>query len=424
MTLHGALSIVLNIKQGMKPQLIAKLKEIDSDVNNNPVVLFKKIGSIHFARFVVCDADADPRGIPIMDRLAFTTNYDLPMDNHINELVQYAGSGLWEVFSMCDGFEKGSYDAGKLAAFLKKKNKKAETFYVGVGQRSVSQIRQENQLRTAIEVYLDQHRESLVTKSAVSIRNAITEHILSQPAFAWAKNPEPGPTGSWKFARILKLTGIVLLLLLFSPIIIPFVLIWWLIMLGIEMSEKDVPCPMDKAHIRELTDRETGIVQTQFSAVGNVKPGWFRKQTMMFLLRMTNFLAPYLFTKGKLSGIPTVHFARWLIINEGRQMLFLSNFDGNSEGYLRDFIHIAAKQLTLMFTHTIGYPKTRLMVFGGAADAKGFMEWARAKQVITNVWYSANPDVSVKNIFHNSKIRSGFYGEMSEEQARKWLQLL
>ena len=144
MTLHGALSIVLNIKQGMKPQLIAKLKEIDSDVNNNPVVLFKKIGSIHFARFVVCDVDADPRGIPIMDRLAFTTNYDLPMDNHINELVQYAGSGLWEVFSMCDGFEKGSYDAGKLAAFLKKKNKKAETFYVGVGQRSVSQRRQEN----------------------------------------------------------------------------------------------------------------------------------------------------------------------------------------------------------------------------------------------------------------------------------------
>ena len=215
-----------------------------------------------------------------------------------------------------------------------------------------------------------------------------------------------------------------MLLVIFSPIVVPFVIIWWLMMWVIEMSEKDVHCPLDYDHIRSLTERENAIVQTQFSAVGVVKPGKIRYLTMMFLLRMTDFLAPYLFTKGKLSGIPTVHFARWLIVNEGRQMIFLSNFDGNSEGYLRDFINIAAKQLTLMFTHTVGYPKTRLMVLGGAKDANGFMEWARAKQVITNVWYSANPGVSVKNIFHNSSIRNGFYGEMTEAQARKWLQLL
>ena len=102
-------------------------------------------------------------------------------------------------------------------------------------------------------------------------------------------------------------------------------------------------------------------------------------------------------------------------------MLFLSNFDGNSEGYLRDFINIAAMPLTLMFTHTIGYPKTRLMLFGGAKDAKGFMEWARKQQVITNVWYSANKTVTVNNIYNNSAIRAGFYGEMTESEAKAWL---
>ncbi len=62
---------------------------------------------------------------------------------------------------------------------------------------------------------------------------------------------------------------------------------------------------------------------------------------------------------------------------DGRTVAFSGNYDGNSEGYLRDFINIAGRQLTLMFNHTEGYPKTRLMVFGGAKDARGFMQWAR-----------------------------------------------
>lgn len=158
--------------------------------------------------------------------------------------------------------------------------------------------------------------------------------------------------------------------------------------------------------------------------MGNLKPGWIRLQTIRALLKLINFLAPYIFTKGKLSGIPTVHFARWLIINEGNQMVFLSNYDGNSESYLRDFINIAAKSLTLIFSHTVGYPKTWLMLFGGAKDAKTFMEWARCHQMITNVWYSANKDVTVNNIFNNAKIRKGLYSGMTEQEALKWLSLI
>jgi hypothetical protein len=158
--------------------------------------------------------------------------------------------------------------------------------------------------------------------------------------------------------------------------------------------------------------------------MGNLKPGWIRLQTMLFLLRLTDFLAPYIFAKGRLSGIPTVHFARWLIINEGRQMLFLSNYDGNTESYLTDFINIAAKQLTLLFSHTIGYPKTYLMIFGGAKDAKKFLDWAHHGQTVTHVWYSANPNVNVKNIFNNSKIWDGLHGTMSEQKTKEWLSFI
>ncbi len=236
--------------------------------------------------------------------------------------------------------------------------------------------------------------------------------------------PEPEPSFAWK----LKHYGILVLAICIGvPLIIallPLIVIWILIIFIDEVKTNPPENKIDKQHLRELLDHETGMVQAQFSAIGNLKPGWFRLQTAIILLKLTNFLAPYLFSKGKLSGIPTVHFARWLIINKGRQMLFLSNYDGNSENYLRDFINIAGKQLTLLFSHTVGYPKTWLMVFGGAKDAKRFMEWARHGQTVTNVWYSANKNLTVNNIFNNSKVRQGLYGTLTEEETTKWLSLI
>jgi hypothetical protein len=316
------------------------------------------------------------------------------------------------------------YDGTILENFLASHNKKAETFYVGVGYRSVQQIHNEDVLRNAINDFADSNQLNFQRLPALAVRQQIIDFVHSRPELQWARTPETPASAGWNIKFYGQLMLVILLFLLFLPVIIPFVIIWMLIMLGHEMAEKDDPDPVTNAHIRELVNRETQIVQAQFSALGNVKPGKFRLATMLFLLRATDFLAPYLFSKGKLSGIPTVHFARWLIINEGRQMLFLSNYDGNAEDYLRDFIHIAAKQLTLMFCHTQGFPRTRLMVFGGAQDAQGFMDWAIYKQIITNVWYSANTEVSVMNIYQNNKIRNGLYGTMTEAEAKKWISII
>jgi hypothetical protein len=339
-------------------------------------------------------------------------------------MIAVAGAGLWNIFSLCEGFPAGNFDAAALENYLVSHSKKAETFYVGVGYRSVQQIHNEYVLRDAINNFVDDNRATLQNQPATVSRKQIIDFVNVSPELQWTKTPETPASAGWNILFWGKLILAILLLIVLLPIIIPFVIIWMLIMLLHEINEKDTPNPVTKDHIRELVERETQIVQAQFSAFGNIKPGKFRYITMMFLLRMTNFLAPYLFSKGKLSGIPTVHFARWLIINEGTQMLFLSNYDGNSENYLRDFIHIAAKQLTLMFCHSQGYPKTRLMIFGGAKDAEGFMAWARYNQIITNVWYSANKQVSVMNVYHNSKIRNGLYGSMTETEAQKWLSII
>ena len=425
MTQHGAYSIVVNIRKGLQPQLAALLKQIiDTDVETNNIVPFKQLSTIHFARFLILDERADIKGNIVPARLAFTTNYDKPFANHLQQMIAVAGAGLWSIFSLCEDFPAGNFNAAALENYLVSHSKKAETFYVGVGYRSVQQIHNEYVLRDAINNFVDSNRATLQNQPATVSRKQIIDFVNASPELQWAKTPETPASAGWNILFWGKLILVILLLIVLLPIIIPFVIIWMLIMLIHEINEKDTPNPVTKDHIRELVERETQIVQAQFSAFGNIKPGKFRYITMMFLLRMTNFLAPYLFSKGKLSGIPTVHFARWLIINEGTQMLFLSNYDGNSENYLRDFIHIAAKQLTLMFCHSQGYPKTRLMTFGGAKDAEGFMAWARYNQIITNVWYSANKQVSVMNVYHNSKIRNGLYGSMTETEAQKWLSII
>lgn len=425
MTEHGALSVIAEIKSGMQQALINELAAIENSRNDiNGSIPFPLLTSIHFARFVVLDNRVTVSGKPLPAQLAFTTNYDLPYRAHIQQLIQHAGPGLWRVFSHCTQFPVGPYNAAGLEQYLTQNNITPNTFYVGVGNRSVTQIRKEKLLRDEIERFADSHYHDFKNMPALAIRKKITDYLASKAEYTWALTPEPEATTAWKQRHYAKLVAGIALLLVLVIALLPLLLLWILIILIDELTDKPAQNIVTKQHLRDLTDRETGMVQAQFSAVGNIKPGWFRLKTVQFLLTLTNFLAPYLFSKGRLSGIPTVHFARWLIINEGRQMLFLSNYDGNSESYLTDFINIAAKQLTLLFSHTVNYPKTYLMAFGGAKDAKRFMEWARHHQVVTQVWYTANKDVTVKNIYSNALIRKGLSGTLTEKEALKWLSLI
>ncbi len=138
MTEHGALSILANIIPGKQEYLTNLLKQVDEcreDING--IIPFPKLTSVHFARFVVLNEAIDTHGDTIPPTLAFTTNFDLPLVKHWQELITYSGTGLWRVFSCCIDFPQGDYDPAKLRQYLEQHSIKAETFYVGVGYRSV-----------------------------------------------------------------------------------------------------------------------------------------------------------------------------------------------------------------------------------------------------------------------------------------------
>ena len=127
------------------------------------------------------------------------------------------------------------------------------------------------------------------------------------------------------------------------------------------MKEKaDVPwSPADGGHVepvptlKELEDR---VVQNQLSHVVAVKPGFVRSFILKRVLSAIDALARYYFVHGRLGTIGSIHFARWVFIDDGKRFLFFSNYDGSWESYLGDFIDLAAIGLTGVWSNTVGFP--------------------------------------------------------------------
>jgi hypothetical protein len=112
-------------------------------------------------------------------------------------------------------------------------------------------------------------------------------------------------------------------------------------------------------HLDQLLAQEDqpGVVQNHMARLAQVKPGRFRRRLLALVLWSANRVAR-VSTQGSLAGIPTIHFAHWSLIDGGQRLLFLSNYDGSWGSYLDDFIDRASDGLTLIWSNTVGFPRT------------------------------------------------------------------
>jgi hypothetical protein len=134
-----------------------------------------------------------------------------------------------------------------------------------------------------------------------------------------------------------------------------------------------------------------------------------------------NYGIHHLFDRANLAGVKTIHFARWVPLNDRRRMIFASNYDGSLESYMDDFIDKLAWGLNAVFSNGIGYPKTRWLLFGGAKNEQAFKDYLRVHQIRTDVWYAAYPGLTAVNIENDARIRAGLSGEMTPTEASIWL---
>ena len=163
-------------------------------------------------------------------------------------------------------------------------------------------------------------------------------------------------------------------------------------------TTRSTPGPKPLGVDERLFGKEDIWVQNHLTTLTNIKPGAFRLRTLKGVLWLINLLAKTVFITGSLGGIPTIHFARWLLIDNDRRLLFFSNYDGSWASYLGDFVDKANYGLTAVWSNTDNFPPTRFLFFGGAQHIEAFKAWSRYSNEYAAVWYSAYPTASVRNI--------------------------
>lgn len=166
------------------------------------------------------------------------------------------------------------------------------------------------------------------------------------------------------------------------------------------------PDDLDPEHVRRLTAREDLGGQNHLASVIVVKPGFLRQATLRLALRVVA-LAAAAEPEGSLNGIEGVHHAQWTLLDGGRRLLFLTNYDGSWGSYLDDFVQFAATGMTAIWSNTVGFPPTRFLVLGGARDGRAFKSYVRRQQTTAALRFSGYPTLTVRQIAANCRLREG-----------------
>ncbi len=417
-----AVTIIATIVDGHAATLHGLLQDMAEEPNTLP---FDRLPALHFARMFVLGEAVDLEGAPIPARLVFLSDIDAPDAPFLPALVDAFGTAVDAIFGHCEGYPPAdTATRATRVSFLEDRRMPAAAAYTNTVGRSVEQIHQEAELRRAIEGFLDRSDLDRSRASAPEVRAAITDFVSGEESLAWARQPAAPPELGWRVREGAHAVLLPLLLLVFLPLLVVVLPIWAVLLRIHERSDVPEQAQPDPERVEALTAMEDHVVQNPFTAVGFMKLGTFRRLTFEAVLGAVSYAVRHVYNRGRLSGIETIHFARWVFLDGKRRLFFASNYDGSQESYMDDFIDKVAWGLNAVFSNGNGYPRTSWLIRDGAHDEEAFKRYLRVHQVLTPVWYSAYPDLTAANVENNARIRAGLYGDMTSEEAVAWLRRL
>ncbi|MFL6274343.1 MAG: hypothetical protein ACJ74G_03965 [Blastocatellia bacterium] len=435
-----ALTVISPIKPNQDGSLRELLNLIGDDIGGtkaNQYIRFYDIPTIHFARWVIIPKDAARGYRPY---LAMEANYDGDLDDLLDAFIEHAASGFDQIYGHCEGYPSaGTANKEQFKQYFRKQMIPYNAFYMAYTGRSAKEIHNNTRLRQSIEGFLDEQgdRGDFEGLAADEVRRRIQGFLHSPQSAGLETNPLKLSFVTRHISLILGLVVALLILLPFPVFFLPLplivrmllfltpLLLVGLFLLVLRRKEKgDAQMPINFVPVDDaIFSRENHKVQNQLTHLVEIKDGAFRLYTLKSVLWVINLAARLYWYKGSLGGIPTIHFARWVMIDNSRRLLFFSNFDGSWENYLGDFIDKAAVGLTAVWSNTVEFPKTEFLLLKGAKDEERFKEWARAKQVPTQVWYSAHANETVKNILDNFTMRNQIEPALNAADTESWLRL-
>ena len=394
----------------------------------NALVPFGEFEELHFARFTVL---ADPtlgdlallgQPVPALPTwFAFMGDCDGDGHAQLRRLAQRAGDGLRALFAHCDGFDARADLAGWMIAH----DVPVAARYVNTLGRSVRQVREESALQQALSARVPRGTQA-GGRSATQLRAELVAFVSEeQRAGRLVLTPAPPTPLGWRLGDLAHLVGVPLIGLVLLPFLLVIAPLAVVMLRWRETTDPQI-CPRpDTAALDALEALEDQDCTNQYTALGSVKPGAFRRLLVSALLVLVDYAARHVFARGHLARVQTIHFARWVFVDDRRRVVFTSNYDGGHQSYMDDFINKVAWGLNLVFSNGVGWPRTDWLVLRGARIEALFKPYQRRHQLPTQVWYKAYPGLGLVDLARNQRIREGLQADaLTDVQARQWLGLL
>lgn len=404
-------TIVVPIRSGEQSEVQDMLGALDyrGPAPDNDIFGFAGAEMLHFASLFVYDDPEDGWF------LVFENNIDGEIAAYLDRLLAIArtrdgGAFLLRLYSHSQGFLGEDLEELK-RHLLAHVRRPAAAYVCGVGLTR-QRILQDAAVYRVIDAALGSGAPllSAADAQAMAFRALDTD---PKTAGVWSQLDErdrgPGLVAKTKAA----------LTFVFS-----FFVFWLLVLINIlrERNARQDNLRPDPSMVQAQKAYEDFIPTNHMVSVVHLHWDVGRQAAKLCAFWLLQSLVTLFFDKGKLGRIETIHFAHWAMLNQGRRLLFVSNFGGSWDSYLDDFTLKANKGLTLAWAHGIGFPKSWCMIFGGAAKGPAFIDWARRSMVPSLVWYKAYPGLSAKNINRNRRLREAVVAANAGRGDTSWLE--
>jgi len=355
---------------------------------------FTSSQSIHFARIGLLE---DPGRGPGRKRLLLATDYDGPMDRHLEELLSLSPKpdALW---GCCEGYT----GCGGFADFMRRHLVTPDAYFIAFRGDNLAQLQACMSLQAWFQKCLAKPEARDVFWALPALKLLATAlhrawTVISMPwKCLWLSFLVP-----LEFIRLSRRLGVrevyaagrqiaktmdrIRVIGLFNRLVgnqpmpapSPF-------------SQAAVPQPQPPATHDPDSPPENVIQQNQLTLVTDVHPD--RLPRLKAVLAWVEFTARRLSPPGSLVGISTIHTVRWALLDEGRRLLMVSNYDGTWENYIDEFAEMILSGLDALWMSAPDYPRA------GAQDVVALKQFLRQHQVSSNVFYSAYEQTSVLNL--------------------------
>ena len=387
------------------------------------------IGSLHFASLTVFDDEG------FAPTLVVECNFDDTLDAFLPALLAVAAGPLHAILGCCvDYLVTHPADVDGMESYLRTHMVRPAAAHIGAVGRSCDRIQRESDLHRDLSHQIDEWQRQRALPAAAEQVYALLVHALKVTGRRWVFDSYETQTNGEKLLPVLRVVGTVAPVLAALGAVylvgaqiagastwraIAFTVAAIAILLGVvavvlrrseERDDPMNPAATSQAHFAKLGALEDHYRLNHLGSMTIVKDGLFRRTLLRVVLHVAKLGAGFS-THGSLSGIPTIHFAHWTVLDGGRRLLFLSNYDGSWGSYLDDFVDKASVGLTGIWSNTRLFPHTRWLVKNGARDGAAFKAFARMHQTPTAVWYLAAPyrneGLTVGRINANTDLRVG-----------------